>query len=250
MSRDLDETGKFSRPASASDLESTSSFDLDMVRAAIPADDKVQPALTVINGSQTGQVIPVELGTAVIGRHESCDALLIGRGVSRKHLCLDRRGDEVTVEDLQSTNGTQVNGEVILRQRLRPGDRIQLGPDTRLRLSYEDANELRVRAQKYEKSIRDDLTGAYNRRFFRLTLTHELAFASRHKLPTSVALIDLDHFKQTNDRFGHPAGDRVLCALVGKIMEGSRTDDIVACIGGEVWLDTQRTQCLTGLRCG
>ena len=116
----------------------------------------------------------------------------MGRGVSRKHLRLERLGDEVTVEDLQSTNGTLINGEIILRHRLRPGDRIQLGPDTRLRLSYEDTNELKVRAQKYEESIRDDLTGAYNRRFFRLTLTHEFAFASRHKVPTSVALIDLD----------------------------------------------------------
>ena len=193
MSRDLDETGKYSRPVPASDLESTSSFELEMVRAAIAGDDRVQPALTVINGAQTGQVIPVEPGTTIIGRHESCDALLIGRGVSRKHLRLERVGDEVTVEDLQSTNGTLINGEVILQQRLHPGDRIQIGPATRLRLSYEDTNELKVRAQKYEESIRDDLTGAYNRRFFRLTLTHEVAVASRHKLPTSVALIDLDH---------------------------------------------------------
>jgi len=166
MPQDLDETGKYSRPVPTSDLESMSSFDLEMVRAAIAGDDKVQPALTVINGSQTGQVIPVESGTTVVGRHESCDALLIGRGVSRRHLRLQRVGDEVTVEDLQSTNGTLINGEVILQQRLFPGDRIQLGPDTRLRLSYEDTNELKVRAQKYEESIRDDLTGAYNRRFF------------------------------------------------------------------------------------
>ena len=107
-----------------------------------------------------------------------------------------------------------------------------------------------MRAQKYEESIRDDLTEAYNRRFFRLTLTHELAFASRHKLPTSVALIDLDHFKQTNDRFGHAAGDRVLFALVGKIIEGSRTDDVVARIGGEEFgLTFRGAQCRSGIRC-
>ena len=233
MSRDADKTEQFSKPAKAPDPESTSAFDLDAVRAAMSRDETLQPALTIINGPQTGRVIPIEHGPVVVGRHESCEVALMGRGVSRKHLRLERLGDEVTVEDLQSTNGTLINGEIILRHRLRPGDRIQLGPDTRLRLSYEDTNELKVRAQKYEESIRDDLTGAYNRRFFRLTLTHEFAFASRHKVPTSVALIDLDHFKQTNDRFGHPAGDRVLCALVGKIMEGSRTDDIVARLGGE-----------------
>lgn len=96
------------------------------MRASIAGDDKVQPVLTVINGSQTGQVIAVEPG---VGRHESCDALLIGRGVSRKHLRSQRVGDEVTVEELQSTNGTLINGEVTLQRRLFPGDRIQLGPD-------------------------------------------------------------------------------------------------------------------------
>ena len=233
MPRDPDKTVQYSKPGPATDPESTSSFDLDAVRAAMSGDEKLQPALTIINGPQTGKVIPVEHGPVSVGRHEACDVVLMGRGVSRKHLRLERLGDEVIVEDLQSTNGTLINGEIILRHRLRPGDRIQLGPDTRLRLSYEDAQELKVRAQKYEESIRDDLTGAYNRRFFRLILTHELAFACRHGAPTSVALIDLDHFKQTNDRFGHPAGDRILCALVGKIMEGSRTDDIVARLGGE-----------------
>ena len=241
MPRDPDDkTEQFSKPEPALDPESTSSFDLDAVRAAMSGDEKLQPALTIVNGPQTGKVIPIEHGPVTVGRHESCEVLLMGRGVSRKHLRLERLGDEVTVEDLQSTNGTLVNGEIILRHRLRPGDRIQLGPDTRLKLSYEDTQELTVRAEKYEESIRDDLTGAYNRRFFRLTLTHELAFASRHGAPTSVALIDLDHFKQTNDRFGHPAGDRVLCALVGKIMESSRTDDIVARLGSEEFRLTLR----------
>ena len=228
MSRDPDKTEQFPEQDQAPDPESTSAFDLDAVRAAMFGDDKLQPALTIINGPQTGKVIPIEQGVAVAGRHESSEVLLMGRGVSRKHLRIVRVGDDVSIEDLQSTNGTLVNGELISRHRLSGGDRIQLGPDTRLRLSYEDTQELEVRAQKYEESIRDDLTGAYNRRFFRLTLTHEFAFATPHGAPTSVALIDLDHFKETNDRFGHPAGDKVLCALVGNITEGSRADDIVA----------------------
>ena len=233
MPRDPDRTERSSNPETTRDPGSTVSYDLDVMRSEMGSEEQLQPALTIINGSQTGKVIVLDNGLTTIGCHESCEVTLLGRGVSRKHLRLDRLGDEISIEDLQSTNGTLVNGDIILRHRLRPGDRIQLGPDTRLRLSFADSNELKVRAQKYEESIRDDLTGAYNRRFFHQTLTHELAFAVRHGAPTSMALLDLDHFKQTNDRFGHPAGDQVLCALVEKITEGSRSDDIVARLGGE-----------------
>ncbi|MDX1569294.1 MAG: GGDEF domain-containing protein [Xanthomonadales bacterium] len=75
---------------------------------------------------------------------------------------------------------------------------------------------------------RDELTGLYNRRFIMDSLSQEKARADREKEPFSVCIIDLDHFKQINDRFGHGAGDRVLQNFSNLILSELRDMDLVA----------------------
>ena len=84
-----------------------------------------------------------------------------------------------------------------------------------------------------EQAMRDALTGLYNRRFFEETLRRELAHAERSGEQMSLALIDLDHFKQVNDRHGHLAGDRVLQSLAALLTARSRAGDAVCRFGGE-----------------
>jgi len=61
-----------------------------------------------------------------------------------------------------------------------------------------------------ELALTDDLTGLPNRRAWRQALAREMARARRDRKPLSVVMIDLDHFKRFNDRYGHAAGDRLL----------------------------------------
>ena len=84
-----------------------------------------------------------------------------------------------------------------------------------------------------EKTQRDVLTGAHNRQYFDEAFKHEFAVASRHGWPLSVAFIDIDHFKQVNDNYGHAAGDNTLVTLSRLIASQIRGGDIFARYGGE-----------------
>jgi diguanylate cyclase (GGDEF)-like protein len=79
----------------------------------------------------------------------------------------------------------------------------------------------------------DPLTGLANRRVFEKALEREIARASRTGQPVSLLMLDADHFKRYNDRFGHPAGDDLLRSLAGALVEHSRAFDTVARYGGE-----------------
>lgn len=82
-------------------------------------------------------------------------------------------------------------------------------------------------------SITDCLTGAYNRRYFIHVLEQEIERARRTGQPFSLVMVDLDHFKSVNDRFGHAAGDLVLKSLVDMIKQRIRKIDCLARWGGE-----------------
>jgi diguanylate cyclase (GGDEF)-like protein/PAS domain S-box-containing protein len=79
----------------------------------------------------------------------------------------------------------------------------------------------------------DDLTGAYNHRFFIEQLTREVERQKRYPSPPSLLMIDIDYFKQYNDTNGHLAGDEALRAIAILIRRGVRQTDIVARYGGE-----------------
>jgi diguanylate cyclase (GGDEF)-like protein len=82
----------------------------------------------------------------------------------------------------------------------------------------------------------DSLTGLYNRRALTEHLTRASARARRHDEPLSVLMIDLDRFKQTNDTFGHEAGDQVLCTVADCMREALRVEDVYGRWGGDEFL--------------
>lgn len=84
-----------------------------------------------------------------------------------------------------------------------------------------------------EQSIRDPLTGLYNRREFMRLLTEEVERVRRYRHPLTLMMLDLDFFKRVNDTYGHPAGDAVLKGVARTIREELRTVDTVARYGGE-----------------
>ena len=91
----------------------------------------------------------------------------------------------------------------------------------------------RLREALRIQSIRDPLTSLFNRRYLEETLEIEFARASRAKTALSIMMIDVDHFKQFNDSFGHDAGDVVLKAVAQALNSGMRRGDITCRYGGE-----------------
>ncbi|HTD28064.1 MAG TPA: diguanylate cyclase, partial [Xanthomonadaceae bacterium] len=99
-------------------------------------------------------------------------------------------------------------------------------------LSMSLAN-MQLREQLRNQSIRDPLTGLFNRRYLEETMERELARTARNGQPLAVIAIDVDHFKSFNDTHGHEAGDKVLVGLAGVLRGGIRSTDIACRYGGE-----------------
>jgi len=85
-------------------------------------------------------------------------------------------------------------------------------------------------------STTDELTGAYNRRYFFVTANQELARAERYGGMFSIAILDIDHFKGINDTFGHLAGDQVLREISDTCGKNIRLPDIFARYGGDEFI--------------
>ena len=94
----------------------------------------------------------------------------------------------------------------------------------------------KAQADLQEQAVRDALTGLYNRRYLDETLERELARAMREGEPISFVMLDIDHFKQINDNFGHNEGDAVLQKLAALLLSHTRVEDIVCRFGGEEFL--------------
>jgi diguanylate cyclase (GGDEF)-like protein len=84
-----------------------------------------------------------------------------------------------------------------------------------------------------QMSVRDSLTEAFNHRHFQETLYRELTRHERSGQPLALVMLDIDDFKQINDRWGHPTGDLVLRGLVDELLKGVRDMDTVSRYGGE-----------------
>jgi diguanylate cyclase (GGDEF)-like protein len=100
------------------------------------------------------------------------------------------------------------------------------------RVSLALAN-LRLRELLRNQSIRDPLTGLYNRRYLEESLNRELRRAMRANRPVSVVMLDLDHFKHFNDTFGHQAGDLLLKEIASILGTRLRAGDLACRFGGE-----------------
>ncbi len=92
---------------------------------------------------------------------------------------------------------------------------------------------LRLRETLRNQSIRDGLTGLFNRRYLEETLEREIHRAAREQAPLSIIFLDIDHFKSFNDEYGHEAGDAVLRQLGAFLTAQVRYEDIACRYGGE-----------------
>jgi diguanylate cyclase (GGDEF)-like protein/PAS domain S-box-containing protein len=102
------------------------------------------------------------------------------------------------------------------------------------------ATEITDRVNLYQEvnrlAMQDPLTGCYNRRHFLALANQEIQRALRYHRPLSLLMLDIDHFKRFNDRYGHLVGDQILCAMVNLCQNSLRSVDILGRYGGDEFL--------------
>lgn len=176
-------------------------------------------------------------------KSEECWALRRGRphavgdtasGVVCEHLPRPRPGASLCVP--LAAQGESL-GILYLGARGGPAgglgdDKQQLAQTVAEQLGLAVAN-LKLRETLRNQSIRDPLTGLFNRRYMEETLDRELRRAERSQQPLCVCMLDLDHFKGLNDGFGHEAGDLLLAELGRLLRTSLRGGDVVCRYGGE-----------------
>ena len=168
-----------------------------------------------------------------IGRDPSSDICVDMSFVSRQHAHISRRESHWFIEDLGSRNGTHVNGTPVDGPtRLDNGDQIKIGGAIFKYIAGGNVETL-FHEEIYRMTIFDALTKVHNKRYLIDFLEREIARSRRYASPLSMAMIDIDHFKQLNDTHGHQAGDHVLERVAGAIAAVVRREQLLARYGGE-----------------
>jgi diguanylate cyclase (GGDEF)-like protein len=197
-------------------------------KAAQPGD----ACVVVIYGPDLGKRL--QLGTAPfeIGRSARNDLPIDQESVSRHHARLTFDGADYWLQDLNSTNGTYVNDDLIREHRLRDGDQIHIGRSILKFMTGENV-ELQYHEEIYRLMTVDGLTQVYNRRYFNEALEREFNRSNRYQRALSLIVFDIDFFKRVNDTHGHLAGDTLLRQIAAAVKNRLRREDIFARTGGE-----------------
>jgi len=156
----------------------------------------------------------------------------VSKSISNGYVCVQMTAQGETLGMLYVENSSEPSGSAAM-----PGpDPVEIlerkATAVCERISLALAN-LRLRDVLRGQSIRDPLTGLFNRRFMEESLERELRRAIRGQQPLALLMLDIDHFKRFNDTFGHQAGDALLRAFGNLLKETTRGQDVACRYGGE-----------------
>ena len=204
---------------------------------------KRAPTFTILEGPHADQdifPIPVERRAVFLGRdRDACDWWIDDPSISRRHCRVfvydSADGPVLRVQDLDSTNGTFVNGQRVTEINLESGDKIHFA-DVLVRYELMDAEDLEFQRnllERAQRGERDPLTGLLTRQFLDERLPQMMHEAEGLKIPLTSIMLDLDHFKQVNDRHGHAVGDVVLVRVAKALQDAVRSRDPAVRMGGE-----------------
>lgn len=196
--------------------------------------------LIVVRGGVPGTMLPLVQSASSLGRSAENTFQLADGTVSRRHaiVSIDPAGD-AWVTDLGSSNGTFVDGKRIPAHApfpVKDGSRVQIGATTLLKYLKLDPCEEGLRRELFERAVRDNLTGLYNRSYFLSQVGPLAELNALRDLGLAILLLDIDHFKVINDTYGHPVGDQVLREVAEVLRESTRPEDLVARYGGEEFI--------------
>lgn len=199
---------------------------------------ELRPALVFLRGELLAVPIPLEREQVTLGRALDADVRINDARASRLHARITAERDEATGEtrywlrDLESTNGTILNGERVERAVLQDGDKFEIG-DHLIRFEMLDEIDREFQQQIHRLLVHDDLTGLLTSKSFFSELRREAARAQSENMPFCVLMMDIDHFKEVNDTYGHLAGSDTLEEVGAVIKRSLRAGDVGARFGGE-----------------
>ncbi|HEY5885375.1 MAG TPA: GGDEF domain-containing protein [Pyrinomonadaceae bacterium] len=197
-----------------------------------------RPALVSLRGELLAVPIPLERDRVTIGRALEADVRLNDFRASRLHARIttianpDSSTPTYHITDLGSTNGTLVNGEGVTDIVLNDGDKIEIGEHL-FRFDMQDEIDREFQQQIHRLLAHDELTGLLSSKSFFSELRREAARAEAESLPFCVLMMDLDHFKDVNDTYGHLVGSKTLEETGHVIKTALRAGDVAARFGGE-----------------
>lgn len=198
----------------------------------------IKPSLVFLTGELIAVPIPLEREEVMLGRALEADVRINDTGVSRQHAKITAQsGDgggppDYILNDLDSRNGTFLNGRRIRREKLENGDKITIG-ETMLRFDLLDEIDREYQRQIHRLISHDDLTGLLSSRSFFSELRREAGRAKAQKRPFCVLMMDADQFKLVNDTYGHLTGSKTIEEIGFSIMTSLRSGDAAARFGGD-----------------
>jgi len=216
--------------------EKTEDLDLnEIVREKIPKQQGQQKFyLIIVDGDNVGKIYPLDKKTITIGRSDEFDIQLADSSCSREQAIIEfNDNNKPVLKDLDSTNGTFVNGAKITEINIEDGDKILLGFSSVFMFAIQDSLESKFQMNLYESSIHDSLTGAFNQKYFFDTLSKAFSYSLRHNTSLGLLMLDIDFFKKINDTYGHVVGDIVLKEFVKRIKNNLRNEDTLCRYGGD-----------------
>lgn len=203
--------------------------------------EEIKVNLTIIDGleSSFGKTYSFFKNIIKIGRDESNDFPINDIKISKFHCEIrveaDKQTPNIKLIDLNSTNGTYVNGQLSERSMLTSGDKIELG-DVIIRYTLNDEIEEKYHSKLYDFATTDALTGLNNKRFIMNEIKNQIRIAKRNARKLSLMIIDIDDFKKLNDTYGHIAGDIFLKKTSFNLNQLLREQDTAGRFGGEEFI--------------
>lgn len=210
----------------------------DTFRVRMEQASRTPPVLVMLEGpaGYVGKQWPLDKGDLIVGRSMTSSIFVDDRSVSKSHAKISIANGDVFILDLESTNRTVVNDDTVpplVPVKLTNNDQIKVG---NVLFKFLEGGSIEAHAMEHlqTKSEKDPLTGAYNKGALHMRGAESFKRAKLLKVPMTIAVFDIDHFKKVNDTYGHPAGDYVLKELSQVIgTKLIRLDDFFARYGGE-----------------
>jgi len=197
---------------------------------------QLTPYLRIQSPNNEIHRLRISNGFIVLGRGHNCDLTLNDEMISREHcrVWLDGSGN-VNVLDLESTNGSEIDDKKINQEILQPHNRLKIGKHI-IKIEYKDAEEIRQEELLQSAATTDPLTGISNRKWFEERVNQIVQAAAESNQSIAIVMVDIDHFKQVNDVYGHQTGDVVIKGVAEILNACKRQQDLLARYGGEEFI--------------
>src|SRR5216684_3433952 len=225
-------------PNSPDDISVVKDDEVDTFSGKDRQERERRPALVFLRGELLAVPIPLDRREVTLGRALEADVRVSDSRASRLHARITTEPGEENaltryrLTDLDSTNGTILNGTPIDDAFLQDGDKFEVG-DQLIRFEMLDEIDREFQQQIHRLLVHDELTGLLTSKSFFSEMRREAARAEAESMPFCVLMMDIDHFKEVNDTYGHLVGSETLEEVGAVIKRSLRAGDVGARFGGE-----------------